>query len=685
MRKYNCVMQDDSKDCGICSLLTIIREHNGNLSKEYLRNITATSNSGVNALSLIEAGRKLGFDAKGLYGDIRKLDSRYLPCIAHVILDKNKHFVVIHKIDLKNENIIIADPSRGILKLDIDKFDKISTKNYLIFIPRKKLPLIEEENLIKSEITHFIYKYNKEFIILFIFSLLYTVYSIIVSYNLKLIIDTSIINQSINNLYVVILFLGILYFLKTLLEYLRIKIFNFINHKLDYILLSKSFYHILSLPHLYFKDRTTGDIFSRVRDVVEIRETISNFLMIISIDFLVSLTSFIFLGFISKKLTVIAFVFMLIYSLFIEIYNRYLSIYIEDLKINNALLNSQIIELISANNTIKSLNILEKMKNRFSLIYNKVLVSNHNFLNKENIKFFIEKIILNSLIVIILYIGAKDVIDENLKLSSFITFNTILYFVFEPIKNLTNIKYYFTKSKIILNRLNEMLNIKEERIITDISDIEKIKGDIEIKNLNYRYGSRVVLNKINLLFKEGEKVLIHGKSGCGKSTLGKIISGIIPIERGKISINKKDLNSYNMWNLREDVTYLFQDEYIFTGTLMDNISIKNKCDKKNIKESINNLLLNEIIEKRNSDYLDENGSNLSGGERQRIALARAFTKDSNIFILDESFSQIDVDTERKILTNLFLKYRYKTIIVISHRFDNNDLYDRTLNLEEYGH
>ena len=108
MQKYECVLQDGPKDCGICALLTIIKTHKGNVSKEYLRNLTNTTSNGVNALELMEAGRKLGFYTKGVNGDVTKIEDRFLPCIAHVIIDKKyKHFVVIHKIDRKNNNIII--------------------------------------------------------------------------------------------------------------------------------------------------------------------------------------------------------------------------------------------------------------------------------------------------------------------------------------------------------------------------------------------------------------------------------------------------------------------------------------------------------------------------------------------------------------------------------------------------
>ena len=94
MRKYECVLQEGAKDCGVASLLTIIKHYNGSLPKEYLRNITNTTNDGVSALALIEAGIKLGFDTKGVEGDALELHNAFLPCIAHVILDnKYKHFV----------------------------------------------------------------------------------------------------------------------------------------------------------------------------------------------------------------------------------------------------------------------------------------------------------------------------------------------------------------------------------------------------------------------------------------------------------------------------------------------------------------------------------------------------------------------------------------------------------------
>ena len=255
------------------------------------------------------------------------------------------------------------------------------------------------------------------------------------------------------------------------------------------------------------------------------------------------------------------------------------------------------------------------------------------------------------------------------------------------LKNILDFTVMNKEIKLIIERINELMNIKEEKIHFDLSPIRNIKGDLIVKSLTYKYGTKEVINNLNIVFKEGKKILIHGASGSGKSTLAKLISGYLEIQRGKIQIGTNDINDINLWSLREQITYVSQDEYIFNDTFYNNLNIRNTRDKNKVYDVGKCMLLDEFVSNNSSGYnmiLDENACNLSGGERQRVILARAFLKNSNIFILDESFSEINVDKERKILTNMFNYFKEKTIIVISHRFDNNDLYDEVCNLEDYG-
>jgi len=158
-------MQDGAKDCGICSLLSIIRYYGGDVPKEKLRLMTNTTCEGVNAYSLLEAGRKLGFDTKGVSGSVFDIDKKYLPCIAHVVIDNSyKHFVVIYNVDKKRRMIVVADPAKGILKMKEEQFISISTNNFFFFTPNKTLPNIRNENVIKNILVNFIYQNKKIFI-----------------------------------------------------------------------------------------------------------------------------------------------------------------------------------------------------------------------------------------------------------------------------------------------------------------------------------------------------------------------------------------------------------------------------------------------------------------------------------------------------------------------------------------
>ena len=137
-------MQDGVKDCGICSLLTIVRYYNGNYSKEYLRTITNTTKDGVTAFALLEAAKNIGFDAVGVTGDALDIAKKNLPCIAHVVIqNKYKHFLVIYKIDKKNKVIMLADPSQGLVKMNVSDFEKMSTKVFLFLKPNKKYHMLK--------------------------------------------------------------------------------------------------------------------------------------------------------------------------------------------------------------------------------------------------------------------------------------------------------------------------------------------------------------------------------------------------------------------------------------------------------------------------------------------------------------------------------------------------------------
>ena len=236
-------------------------------------------------------------------------------------------------------------------------------------------------------------------------------------------------------------------------------------------------------------------------------------------------------------------------------------------------------------------------------------------------------------------------------------------------------------------RIKELLDSKIEYLNIDKKCINKhLLGNIEINNLIYSYnGIDDIVKCKNLSINATDKVLLYGNSGGGKSTLMKLFCRYIGGYKGSILIDNRNIQTYNLLDIRRKITYVSQDETIYTDTIYNNIVLNNNIKYEEYLKIIKMIGINSIFEKSllgDEMILDNNGLNLSGGERQRIILARSLVKNSDIYIFDEILNAIDVKSERQILKNIFSYLKNKTVIVISHRFNNRDLYQKFVMIKE---
>ncbi len=208
-------------------------------------------------------------------------------------------------------------------------------------------------------------------------------------------------------------------------------------------------------------------------------------------------------------------------------------------------------------------------------------------------------------------------------------------------------------------------------------------GDIEVNNVLYSYnGVDNIINNLSFKILNGEKILIYGNSGCGKSTLIKILIKYLDGNyQGIIKIGGYDLKKIDLFSLRKNICYVSQNEFLYTDSVYENITLGKKIKYKTFLDLASNLFIDEIVKNSSLDYnyvIEGNGENISGGEKERIIIARSILQKANIYIYDESFSELDVEKERKILQYIFKLYPQKTFIIISHRFSNDDLFDRKI-------
>lgn len=680
MPKYPFIKQEGIRDCGAASLQMIIKYYHGFINLESLRNITKTTKEGTNAYNLICAANKIGFSAKGVkceLNDIKK-NNIILPCIANIIVDKSYlHFIVIYEINFKKNYLIIGDPADKIKRVSFDYFQQVFNNVLIFLIPTKKIPI--EKNI---NIYSFIFNVikNHKFLLkqLLSISVFITIFSIANSFYMQYMIE-EINNYSKSNIFMVFYIFFSIGILKLISDYFRNKILIYLNQKLDLHLIVDNFFKIIKLPYHYYQNRTTGEIVSRFNDLSSVRDIISKFFLAIFIDMPLTIIALIIMFVISHTLFIISLCMLFIYIIIIVLFKNKYHTLINDVQKAKSDVNSYMVESLHAFETVKGIHIENEVNDKFEKKYVNLL--KHIF-NYQNFYFFIHflKEFVNSFgFLIIIIIGSIQVINNNISLGNLITFNALLTFFLEPIRNIIDLDSNINEAKNALLRILELIELKKDKGIIDKS----IKGSIEFRKLTYSYDNKNnILKNINLKIEQGSKIVVVGKSGSGKSTLFKLLMKYHNINMGKIFIDNVDINNYKK-NSLNNILYLSQNEILFTDSIYNNINIDNN-DYNVFLNVCEKCYVDEIISKGNLGYnmmIEENGFNISGGERQRIILARTLLKPFNILIIDEGTNQIDVNLERKILKNIFKLHKTKTIIFITHRLDNIDLFDKLIELE----
>ena len=676
------VLQDGIKDCGVCCLLSIIKHYGGNVSKEYLRDLTNTTKNGVTAYNIIETAKKLGFDSYALCGDLEEIDANNLPVIAHVIINKSyKHFIVIYKIDFLNEKVLVMNPAKGKEILSFSEFKLESSSNYIFLKPIKKLPTFQEKKIIRNTIIKYILKNKQLLIYLIILTIFFFILNLLSAFHFKYLLDY-VINYNISkNALIISITVLIIYILKEIISYLRDIIILKYSEMFDEVVTIKIYKQIILLPYLYYKNRTTGEIISRIKDLGVIKGFIIEVITSISTSLLSIIIFFIVLFNINSKLTYLSifqFILLLLLNFIFKnkIKDKTIKYYKQEEKVN-----SYLVESLSSVDAIKGMHIEKRTIDKFLLKYKKYLESVYSLSITNEANKSLKNIINSIFIVLLLHLGTILVIDNKITLSEFIIYQSINNFYLSSFYSFISIINEYPKYKASLERIEDIFNIKEE--VFDSSNYYtnyNLNGDILYKNLSYSYNSKKLFNNINFKIKYKDKIFLYGPSGTGKSTFVKLLMRYIEMPFGYISINNIDINHYHLDILGNNITYVSQQEYLFNDTLYNNITLGREIDKNEIEKVVKMLYLNEVGSLNR--MVEENGFNFSGGERQRIILARSVLKKSSIYIFDEALSQIDVVKERDILINIFKYLKDKTIIVISHRFDNKDLFERIIRIEK---
>ncbi len=621
---------------------------------------------------LSEAAKNYGFDTLGYNIDFEKLISSdlNLPFISNVIINNSYlHFVVVYKIDLKRKIITIMDPSRGFKKYSFEDYKKIFNNKILIVIPKTKIALFNNNysfinsfiEIIKSE------KYLTRKI--FLSNLLLIIFSIISGLYFKIGLNIISDYNNIKMLTKIVFIFLFVYIIKNITYYLKDYYENYINKNIDIKIIIPFLNHLILLPLDYAYSKTTGEILTRVNELNNIKDLFSKIFVTFILNIGLALSALCILMFINKTICfilcfVLVLYFIITYAFSNSIYNKVRKNIEYEGEFNN-----NVIENVKGLSSIKELNshayFISIITNRF-IRYLKDSFNIKIFLNKINI---LKNFVYDIGIFIINSICLYYVIKEKLTIIDLITINSIIIYITDPIKNLIDLIPNINFLKASISKISDFLLIEQEKL--GYSNEKFINGDIEIKNLNYSYNNyHQCLQNLNIKINKNEHIMLYGNSGCGKSTICKIIARLIDGHKGNVLVGGINILDYQLSTIRKNITYLSQNEYLFSDTIKNNLLLGKNIPINYLENVIKICRLENVINKkplRLETTIDNDNYLFSGGERQRLLLARSLLKKSSILILDEALSEVEDCLEKEIIKDILNIYKNKTIIYVTHK------------------
>jgi len=441
--------------------------------------------------------------------------------------------------------------------------------------------------------------------------------------------------------------------------------------------------HLMHQDIAYLNKMRSGELLSRItNDLNRVQNVVSNLLPAVMVKIMLIFT---LTGYVIYQSPRLAFYFLVIMPLALlplQILAKRMKKYSKRSQESTSNLTSRLTEIFNNIEVIKS---------------NSSQTFEHTRFKEENFRFFtfsMKQIRINALtgptlevfgsiaMAVAIYVGAKEVISEQITVGTFFAFITALFMLYDPIRVLAKVHNKMQDALAATERLQELFE-SEPTIVSGEKTLQKVET-IALQEVGLSYEDEIALQDINLTATKGKVYALVGDSGAGKSSFINLLVRFYDPSSGRILINDQELKSYTLESLHHKIALVTQRIFIFQDSVLANVCYGAEQNRKRAIEALKKAQAWEFVEKLDEGIettLDEFGTNLSGGQRQRIALARAIYKEPEILILDEATSALDNKSEKAIQIALDSLKESMITFVVAHRLSTIESADTILLLE----
>ncbi len=674
--KYECIRQNSEEDCGAACLASVCKYYGHILSINRSREAVGTGQYGTTLLGLKRGAESLGFNARSVKASpaiLDKLQEMILPTIIHW---QGRHWVVLY--GKSGKNYVIADPAFGLRYLSRQELKEAWDGIALLLEPGNdfsKSSLTSDAS--QEGFGRFfkrVWRYRNLLIQVLVVNLVLGLLSLASPVLIQILTDDVLVRQDTDLLTVVaIAVIGMTLF-SGCLQFLQSMMIAHFSQRIQLGLVLEFGRKLLHLPLSYYEARRSGEIVSRLRDINEINQLVSQVVASLPSQFFITVISLGFMLFYSWKLTLVAVLISIIMALSALPMLPALRQKTRSLLVLSAENQGILVETFKGALVLKVTNAVpqfwEEFQSRFGRLANLTFGTIHISIINSTITRVVAKLGGITLLVM----GSVLVINRELSIGQLLAFNVMQANVLAFISLIMNLADEYFRSKTAVTRLLEVIDATPEAVEDTKKPFVEIPDnkDIYFNSICFHHiGRATLLDDFTIKLPGGKAIAFIGKSGCGKSTLAKLITGLYQPQSGNIRIGLYNLQDISLECLRQQIVLVPQEPHFWSRSILENFRLGNpQVSLEQIVIACQVAEADEFISQLPNKYqttLGEFGANLSGGQRQRLAIARAIVNNPPILILDEATSGLDPISESRVLKQLLYHRQGKTTIIITHR------------------